>query len=76
MWLLQGNEECKPAEATGTTNATNTGFLAPPAAPTGTGIDDDQTGMAADVAAAAPTDMPTGVHADKTAVAHTIQITG
>ncbi len=60
----------------GTTDAAKTGFLAPPSAATGTGVEDDQTGMAADVAPAAPIDVPIGVHADKDAVTHTMEGTG
>ncbi|DBA70504.1 hypothetical protein WJX79_008632 [Trebouxia sp. C0005] len=60
----QGNEEAKPAG------------LAHPVPATEDSMDNDQTGMAADVAPAALTDVPTGVHADKAAAAHLTERTG
>ncbi len=39
-------------------------------------MDNNQTGMAADVAPAAATDVPTGVHADKAAATHLAERTG
>ena len=74
---MQADEEVKPAkqaaESSGTTDASKNGFLAPPAseAPShvGGGVG-GQTGMAAE-AGNALTDIPSGIQADKTAVAHT-----
>lgn len=63
-FILQGNEEAKPAG------------LAHPVPATEDSMDNDQTGMAADVAPAALTDVPTGVHADKAAAAHLTERTG
>lgn len=78
--VAQGNEVSKPAEqvpqSMGTTDPsrTPTGFLAPPAfgapPPSLGGGDAGQTGMAAE-AGKAPTDIPSGIQADTSAVAHT-----
>ena len=76
-WVLQGNEESKPvqqvAESAGTTDATKTGFLAHPPShytPKFCAAVGGQTGMAAE-AGNALTEIPSGIQADKSAVAHT-----
>ncbi len=78
--LLQGNEEAKPAEqvteSKGTVDAFKAASTAHPVAATEDSLDNDQTGMAVDVAPAASTDVPTGVHADKAAAAHLAERTG
>ncbi len=78
--ILQGNEEAKPAEqvteSKGTVDAFKSASTAHPVPATEDGMDNDQTGMAADVAPAASTDVPTGVHADKAAAAHLAERTG
>ena len=79
--VAQGNEECKPAmqvpQSMGSTDPSKTGFLAPPASgapPPSLGRGDaGQTGMAAE-AGKAPTDIPAGIQADTSAVAHTATI--
>lgn len=72
--IVQGNEEAKPAEqfteSKGTVDAFKTASTAQPVPATEDSMENDQTGMAADVAPAALTDVPTGVHADKAAAAH------
>lgn len=76
--VAQGNEESKPAEqvpqSMGTPAISKTGFLAPPASgaplPSLGGGGAGQTGMAAE-AGKAPTDFPSGIQADTSAVAHT-----
>lgn len=74
----QGNGESKPAEqmpqSMGTTDSTKTGFLAPPASGTPPsslgGAGSGQAGMAAE-ASNAPTDVPSGIQPDTSAIAHT-----
>lgn len=74
----QGNGDSKPAEqipqSLRTSDPTKTGFLAPPASGTPPsslgGVGSGQTGMAAE-ASSAPTDVPAGIQADTSAVAHT-----
>ena len=77
--VTQGNEESAKSakqvpQSMGTTDPSKTGFLAPPASgaspPTLGGGDAGQTGMAAEAGKAA-TDMPFGIQADTSAVAHT-----
>lgn len=76
----QGNEEAKPAEQVTESKSTVNAFKAASTAHAVPAIEDsvdeDQTGMAADVAPAALTDVPTGVHADKAAAAHLAERTG
>ncbi|DBA97271.1 hypothetical protein WJX77_010996 [Trebouxia sp. C0004] len=76
----QGNEEAKPVEQVtqpkGTVAAFKTASAAQPVTATEDSMDNGQTGMAADVAPAASTDVPTGVHADKAAAAHLAKRTG
>ncbi len=78
--IVQGNEEAKPAEqfteSKGTVDAFKTASTAQPVPATEDSMENDQTGMAADVAPAALTDVPTGVHADKAAAAHLAERTG
>lgn len=75
-----GNDEAKPAEQVtepkGTVDAFKTASTARRVPATKDSMDEDQTGMAADVAPAAATDVPTGVHADKAAAAHLAERTG
>ena len=77
---LQGNEEAKPAEQVTESKSTVNAFKAASTAHAipaiEDSVDEDQTGMAADVAPAALTDVPTGVHADKAAAAHLAERTG
>ena len=76
--VAQGSEVSKPAEqvpqSMGSPDPSKTGFLAPPASgappPSLVGGDAGQAGMAAE-AGKAPTDVPFGIQADTSAVAHT-----
>ena len=78
--ILQGNEDAKSAEqvteSKGSVEAFKAASTTHPVAATEDSMDDDQTGMAADVAPPASTDVPTGVHADKAAAAHLAERTG